>query len=73
MVNQRVENVPRNLLLMISAAAHMQDQATARDYSAKLLQHHKDFALSGMRVWPLKRAGDWDHVLEGLLAAELPQ
>ncbi|MBL6953806.1 MAG: hypothetical protein ISR50_14295 [Alphaproteobacteria bacterium] len=73
MANQRIENVPRILLLMISAAAHLQNYDLAQDYAGRLLKHHNDFTLSEMRVWPLKRAGDWEHFLEGLRAAGLPE
>jgi adenylate cyclase len=72
-VNQRIENVPRNLLLMMSAAAHLQDFKAARDCAAQLLEHHADFRLSEMRIWSLKRAGDWEHFMEGLRAAGLPE
>jgi adenylate cyclase len=73
MADQQVENVPRILLPMISAAVHLQAHDQARDYAARLLEQHKDFNLSEMWVWPLKRAGDWDHLLEGLHAAGLPE
>ncbi len=73
MVNQRIENVPRILLLMISAAAHLQDGDRARDYADRLMERRPDFRLSEMRVWPLKRPGDWDHVVAGLRAAGLPE
>ncbi|NKB49589.1 MAG: hypothetical protein GKS02_09540 [Alphaproteobacteria bacterium] len=72
MVNQRIENVPRNLLLMISAATHMQADDFARDYTTRLLEQHADFRMSALRVWPLKRSGDWDHLVAGLKAAGLP-
>jgi tetratricopeptide (TPR) repeat protein len=72
MVNQRIENVPRNLLLMISAAAHSQNHDLAQDCATRLLNHHADFTLGKMRVWPLKRPGDWEHFTEGLRAAGLP-
>jgi adenylate cyclase len=73
MVNQRIENVPRNLLIMISAAAHLQDDGLARDYADRLIEQHADFRLGEMRVWPLKRTGDWDHFVAGLRAAGLPE
>ena len=73
MVNQRIENVPRNLLLMISAAAHLHDDDGARDCADRLIEQHADFMLGEMRVWPLKRTGDWDHFVAGLRAAGLPE
>jgi hypothetical protein len=73
MGNQRMENVPRNLLLMISAAAHLQDDDLARDCADHLIEQHPDFRLGEMRVWPLKRTGDWDHFVAGLHAAGLPE
>ena len=73
MVNQRIENVPRNLLLMTSAAAHLQDGGLARDCADRLIEQHADFSLGKMRVWPLKRTGDWDHFVAGLRAAGLPE
>lgn len=72
MVNQRIENVPRNLLLMTSAAAHMNDLELAKDYAATLLENHPDFTLDKMRVWPLKRTEDWTHFYDGLRTAGLP-
>jgi len=44
----------------------------ARDYAARLIQCQGDFTLGEMRVWPLKRAGDWDYLVEGLRSAGLP-
>ena len=73
LVEQNIENVPRNLLLMASSAAHMQDDDLARGYAGRLLECHADFRLSEMRTWPLKRPGDWDHLLAGLRAARLPE
>ena len=73
MVNQRIENVPRNLLLMMSAAAHLQEDGLARDYTDRLIEQHADFTLGEMRVWPLKRTGDWEHFITGLRAAGLPE
>jgi len=73
MADQQVRNVPRILLPMISAAAHLHAHEMAQDYAARLLEQHKDFSLNEMRVWPLKRAGDWDHFLDGLSVAGLPE
>ena len=72
LVEQNIENVPRNLLLMTSAAAHLQDDL-AQEYADRLLECHTDFRLSEMRIWPLKRPGDWDHFVAGLRAAGLPE
>jgi len=72
-VDQRDKNVPRILLPMISAAAHLQDHDLARDLAARLLKLCNDFNLADMRTWPLKRDGDWDHVMQGLRAAGLPE
>lgn len=73
MVEQNIKNVPRNLLLMTSAAAHMQNHDLAREYGDRLLEHHPDFRLGEMRIWPLNRPGDWDHLVAGLRAASLPE
>jgi len=72
MVDQRERNVPRILVPMISAAAHLQDHDLARDHAARLLKLCNDFTLGEMRTWPLKRDGDWDHVMQGLRSAGLP-
>ena len=72
MVNQRIENVPRILLLMTSAAAHLQDEDLTQRYVGCLIDQHEDFKLSEMRVWPFKRKGDWEHVLAGLVKAGVP-
>jgi len=73
MVEQNIENVPRNLLLMTSAAAHLHDDDLAREYGGRLLEHHVDFRLGEMRIWPLNRPGDWEHLVAGLRAAGLPE
>lgn len=73
MADQQVRNVPRILLPMISAAAHLDANDMARDYAARLMEHHKDFSLSEMRVWLLKRINDWDHFVDGLKIAGLPE
>lgn len=72
-VDQNIKNVPRNLLLMTSAAAHLGDDGRARDYTDRLLASNPDFRLDEMRVWPLKRPGDWDHFRAGLQSAGLPE
>ena len=72
-VNQKIRDVPRNLLLMISAAAHLQDNDLARNCAERLIEQQDDFRLSEMRVWPLKKPGDWDHFMAGLVAAGLPE
>ncbi len=71
MVNQRIEDVPRNLLLMISAAAHSGNDDVARHCADRQITRHGDFSLAEMRVWPLKRDGDWEHVVAGWRAAGL--
>ncbi len=73
MVEQNIENVPRNLLLMTSAAAHLRDDDLAKKYRDRLLEHQTDFTLGAMRTWPLVRPGDWDQFVEGLRAAGLPE
>ncbi len=73
LVEQNIEGVPRNLLLMASAAAHLQDDGLAREHAARLLEHHPDFRLGELRVWPLKRPGDWDQLMTGWRAAGLPE
>lgn len=73
MVNHKNEDVPRNHLLMISAAAHLQDDDMVRSCTNRLLAQHADFRLAEMRVWPLKGTGDWDHFLAGLQMAGLPE
>ena len=73
MVEHNIQNVPRNLLLMASSAAHLQNQDLAREYADRLLQCHPDFTLGEMRQWPLKRPGDWDYIVDGLRAAGLPE
>ena len=72
-MNQKIRDVPRNLLLMISAAAHLQDNDLARNCAERLIEQQDDFRLSEMRVWPLKKPGDWDHFMAGLVAAGLPE
>jgi len=72
-VDQREKNVPRILLPMISAAAHLQIYGLAQAHAARLLKSCSDFTLGEMRAWPLKRDGDWDHVMQGLRAARLPE
>ncbi len=73
MVNQRTENVPRNLILMISAAAHIKDHDLARKHVDHLVGLHADFRLGDMRVWPLRNTADWSHIVEGLQKADLPE
>ena len=73
LVEQSTENVPRNLLLMTSAAAHLQDNDQMREYAERLLECHDDFRIGEMRGWPLKRTGDWQHFVAGLRAAGLPE
>ncbi|MBT5264404.1 MAG: hypothetical protein HOL85_06205 [Rhodospirillaceae bacterium] len=73
MVNQRIENVPRVLLLMASAAAHMDDLDLARGLANRLMERHSDFTLGGLRIWPLKQPEDWEYFLEGLRGAGLPE
>ncbi len=72
-VDRQDRNTPRILLPMISAAAHLQDFKSVEDISAQLLTVHPDFTLDGMRVWPIKRDGDWPHFLQGLTLSGLPQ
>ncbi len=72
MVEQNIENVPRNLLLMTSSAAHLQNDVVAREYADRLLQCHADFKLNEMRIWPLKQRENWDYFVAGLRAAGLP-
>ena len=72
MVQNNIKNVPRNLLLMASSAAHLQQDDHARNFASRLLKCHPDFTLGEMRVWPLKQPGGWDYVVEGLRAAGLP-
>lgn len=72
MVEHNIKDVPRNLLLMASSAAHLHQDDLARKYAERMLHCHADFKLSEMRVWPLKRPGDWDYLVEGLRAAGLP-
>lgn len=73
MVNQRIENVPRVLLLMTSAAAHMDDLDIARGHADRLLEQHNDFTIGHLRPWPLKQPGDWEYFLEGLRGSGLPE
>ena len=73
LVEQNIKNVPRNLLLMIAAAAHSEDVARAREYADRLLECRADFRLGDMRTWPLKRPGDWDHLVAGWRLAGLPE
>jgi len=72
MVNQRIENVPLVLLLMACAAAHSGDLDQARNLADRLIEKHGDFTLRNLRVWPLKRPGDWEYIMEGLRKAGLP-
>lgn len=71
--DHKVANVPRILLPMISAATHLQAGDMARDYATRLLKHNGNFRLSEMRVWPLRRTGDWEHFIDGLRGAGLPE
>ena len=73
LVDQNIEDVPRNLLLMASAAAHLREEDIACEYADRLLKCHADFKLGEMRTWPLQRPGDWDHFQDGLRAAGLPE
>ena len=72
MVEQNIKNVPRNLLLMASSAAHLGQDEQARDYAHRLLQCHPDFTIGEMRIWPLKQSGEWEYIVQGLGAAGLP-
>lgn len=71
MVEHNIKNVPRNLLLMTSSAAHLGQDEQARDYARRLLQFHPDFTISDMRVWPLKKSGEWEYIVRGLYSAGL--
>ncbi|MEP1207383.1 MAG: adenylate/guanylate cyclase domain-containing protein [Rhizobiaceae bacterium] len=72
MVQHNIKNVPRNLLLMASSAAHLGKDEQARNYAQQLLKCHFDFAIGEMRVWPLKQSGEWEYIVQGWSAAGLP-
>ncbi len=69
--DQQVDDVPKILLPMISAAAYLEDKDHFGGYVERLLKAHPDFNLSELRIWPLKRASDWEHFVAGLRRAGL--
>ncbi len=73
MVEQNIKNVPRNLLLLASSAAHLGQEKQAREYANRLLQCHPDFTIGEMRGWPLKQPGEWEYLVQGWRAAGLPE
>ena len=71
LADQQVDDVPNILLPMISAAAYLEDKDHLGGYVERLLKAHPDFNLSELRIWPLKRASDWEHFVAGLRRAGL--
>jgi tetratricopeptide (TPR) repeat protein len=66
-------DVPRCLLLLISASTHAGDSANAAREADRLMQACPQFRIHDLRRWPFARERDWARFTSGLMQAKLPK
>ena len=70
--DQRQRDVPRILLMLISASAHAGQAEAAGKAAQRLLDSCLDFRVGDLRRWAFQEPAHWERFTSGLIEAGLP-
>jgi class 3 adenylate cyclase/TolB-like protein len=70
--DQLQRNVPKVLLMLTSASAHLGQMDAAHEEARRLIEMSSDIRVSSLRRWPFQDPQQWERFTEGLVAAGIP-